>query len=116
MICPGPRIFKKWRSEKLRRKTHKIKERAPQTSSPQTTLFRQKGCSPSQLTLAWLLGHGEDVVAIPGTRYPHRLDENIGAMDVELSAAEIEQISSAVPKGSASGTRYPAGGMSAVYL
>jgi aryl-alcohol dehydrogenase-like predicted oxidoreductase len=76
----------------------------------------QKGCSPSQLTLAWLLGQGEDVVAIPGTRHPHRLDENIGAMDVQLTAAEIEQISSAVPKGSASGTRYPAGGMSGVYL
>jgi aryl-alcohol dehydrogenase-like predicted oxidoreductase len=76
----------------------------------------QKGCSPSQLTLAWLLGQGDDVVAIPGTRYPRRLDENIGAMDVQLTAAEIEQISSAVPKGSASGTRYPAGGMSGVYL
>jgi len=76
----------------------------------------QKKCSPSQLTLAWLLAQGEDVVAIPGTRYPDRLDENIGAMNVQLTAAEIEQISSAVPKGSASGTRYPAGGMSGVYL
>jgi aryl-alcohol dehydrogenase-like predicted oxidoreductase len=76
----------------------------------------QKGCSPSQLTLAWLLAQGEDVVAIPGTRYPHRLDENVGAMGVELTSAEVEQISSAVPKGSASGTRYPAGGMKGVYL
>ena len=76
----------------------------------------KKGCSPSQLTLAWLLGQGEDVVAIPGTRYLHRLAENIGAMDVRLTAAEIEQISAAVPKGSASGTRYPVGGMSGVYL
>jgi len=76
----------------------------------------EKGCSASQLTLAWLLGQGEDVVAIPGTRYAHRLDENIGAMDVPLTAAEVEHISSAVPKGSASGTRYPAGGMTAVYL
>jgi aryl-alcohol dehydrogenase-like predicted oxidoreductase len=76
----------------------------------------QKQCSPSQLTLAWLLAQGEDVVAIPGTRYPDRLDENIGAMNVQLTAAEIEQISAAVPKGSASGTRYPAGGMSGVYL
>jgi aryl-alcohol dehydrogenase-like predicted oxidoreductase len=76
----------------------------------------QKQCSPSQLTLAWLLAQGEDVVAIPGTRYPDRLEENIGAMNVQLTAAEIEQISAAVPKGSASGTRYPAGGMSGVYL
>jgi aryl-alcohol dehydrogenase-like predicted oxidoreductase len=76
----------------------------------------QKGCSPSQLTLAWLLTQGDDVVAIPGTRYIHRLAENVGAMNIRLSSAEVEQISSAVPKGSASGTRYPAGGMKGVYL
>jgi len=76
----------------------------------------RKGCSPSQLTLAWLLAQGDDVVAIPGTRYAHRLDENVGAMNVQLTAAEIEQIASAVPKGSASGTRYPPGGMKGVYL
>jgi aryl-alcohol dehydrogenase-like predicted oxidoreductase len=76
----------------------------------------RKGCSPSQLTLAWLLAQGDDVVAIPGTRYPARLDENTAAMGVELTPAEIEEISSAVPKGSASGTRYPMGAMKAVYL
>jgi aryl-alcohol dehydrogenase-like predicted oxidoreductase len=75
-----------------------------------------KGCSLAQLTLAWLLAQGADVVAIPGTRYPRRLDENAGAMHVELTAAEIERITVAIPKGSASGTRYPAGGMQAVYL
>ncbi len=76
----------------------------------------RKGCSPSQLTLAWLLAQGDDVVAIPGTRYPARLDENAAAMEVELTPAEVEEISEAVPKGSASGDRYPAGGMKAVYL
>jgi aryl-alcohol dehydrogenase-like predicted oxidoreductase len=76
----------------------------------------RKGCTPSQLTLAWLLAQGDDVVAIPGTRYAPRLDENAGAMAVTLTAAEVEEISSAVPKGSASGTRYPEGGMKAVYL
>jgi aryl-alcohol dehydrogenase-like predicted oxidoreductase len=76
----------------------------------------RKGCTPSQLTLAWLLAQGDDVVAIPGTRYAPRLDENTGAMAVALTAAEIEEISSAVPKGAASGARYPAGGMKAVYL
>lgn len=76
----------------------------------------RKGCSPSQLTLAWLLAQGDDVVAIPGTRYTHRLDENAGSFNVELAEAEIEEIASAVPKGSASGTRYPAGGMKGVYL
>jgi aryl-alcohol dehydrogenase-like predicted oxidoreductase len=76
----------------------------------------RKGCTPSQLTLAWLLAQGDDVVAIPGTRYPKRLDENVGALDVKLSAAEVAEIAEAVPKGSASGTRYPAGGMQGVYL
>jgi len=75
-----------------------------------------KGCSLSQLALAWLLAQGADVVAIPGTRYVRRLDENVGAANIELTAAEIERIASAIPKGSASGTRYPAGGMQAVYL
>ena len=76
----------------------------------------RRGCSPSQLTLAWLLAQGDDVVAIPGTRYAGRLDENLGAMEVALTAAEVEEIASAVPKGAASGTRYPAGGMKGVYL
>ncbi|HEX5959048.1 MAG TPA: aldo/keto reductase [Hyphomicrobiaceae bacterium] len=79
-------------------------------------LAAAKGCTPSQLTLAWLLAQGDDVVAIPGTRYPHRLDENAGAMAVTLAPAEIEEIGAAVPKGSTSGDRYPAGGMKAVYL
>lgn len=76
----------------------------------------EKGCTPSQLTLAWLLAQGDDVVAIPGTRYIPRLEENAGAMGVSLTSAEVERISAAVPKGAASGTRYPAGGMKGVYL
>ena len=76
----------------------------------------RKGCTPSQLTLAWLLAQGDDVVAIPGTRYAPRLDENVGALDVQLTTAEVAEIAAAVPKGSASGERYPAGGMKAVYL
>jgi aryl-alcohol dehydrogenase-like predicted oxidoreductase len=76
----------------------------------------RKSCTPSQLALAWLLAQGEDVVAIPGTRYAPRLDENIGAMEVALTAAEAGEIAAAIPKGAASGTRYPEGGMKGVYL
>src|ERR1700733_15015802 len=47
----------------------------------------EKGCTPSQVALAWLLAQGPDVVAIPGTRYPHRLDENLGALRVKLTPA-----------------------------
>jgi aryl-alcohol dehydrogenase-like predicted oxidoreductase len=76
----------------------------------------RKACSPSQLTLAWLLAQGDDVVAIPGTRYARRLDENAAAMAVALTPAELEEITETVPKGAASGERYPAAGMKAVYL
>jgi aryl-alcohol dehydrogenase-like predicted oxidoreductase len=79
-------------------------------------LANAKGCTPAQITLAWLLAQGEDVIAIPGTRYPARLDENLGALDVVLSAAEVAALSSAVPAGAAAGTRYPAGGMAGVFV
>jgi aryl-alcohol dehydrogenase-like predicted oxidoreductase len=75
-----------------------------------------KKCTPSQLALAWLLAQGDDVVAIPGTRYGRRLDENSGALAVTLTPAEVASIAAAVPSGAASGTRYPAGGMKGVYL
>jgi aryl-alcohol dehydrogenase-like predicted oxidoreductase len=76
---------------------------------------REKGCTPSQIALAWVLAQGDDVVAIPGTRSAGRLDENLGALDVRLSQAEVDQLSAAIPPGAASGLRYPQGGMSAVY-
>ena len=76
----------------------------------------KKGCTPAQLTLAWLLAQGPDVVAIPGTRRIDRMDENIGALSVRLSPEEVAAISAAVPPGAAAGTRYPAGGMKTVYL
>ncbi len=75
-----------------------------------------KGCTPAQVTLAWLLAQGPDVVAIPGTRYPARLDENISALDVVLSPDDVMRISDAVPTGAAAGTRYPAGGMRGVFI
>jgi aryl-alcohol dehydrogenase-like predicted oxidoreductase len=75
-----------------------------------------KGCSPAQITLAWLLAQGDDVVTIPGTRYPARLDENVGALDVVLSQDEVDALSAAVPAGAAAGMRYPAGGMAGVFV
>jgi len=76
----------------------------------------EKSCTPSQVTLAWLLAQGPDVVAIPGTRYAARLDENIGALSVHLSDEEVARVSAAVPAGAAAGTRYPAGGMAGVFI
>lgn len=76
----------------------------------------EKGCTPAQLTLAWLLAQGDDVVAIPGTRYVKRLDENIGALQVSLSPEDVARISELVPAGAAAGSRYPESSMAAVYL
>jgi len=70
-----------------------------------------KGCSPAQLALAWVLAQGEDVLAIPGTRKRSRLDENLGALDVTLNAAELEAIDAVFPPDAASGTRYVEEGM-----
>jgi aryl-alcohol dehydrogenase-like predicted oxidoreductase len=79
-------------------------------------IAEEKSSTPAQVTLAWLLAQGEDVVAIPGTRYPARLEENIGALYVRLDADEVARISAAIPVGAAAGTRYPAGGMAGVFI
>jgi len=79
-------------------------------------LAAKKGCSPAQITLAWLLAQGSDVVAIPGTRYLNRLEENLGALNVTLSTQDLAAIADAIPAGAAAGERYPAAAMKAVYI
>ena len=66
-----------------------------------------KGCTPAQLALAWLLAQGEYIVPIPGTKKPERLGENLGAADVELSAADLSRLDELAPVGVAAGARYP---------
>ena len=72
-------------------------------------LAAEKGCTPAQLALAWLLAKGADIVPIPGTRSRQRLEENVGAADVVLSAAEVARLEAALPVGAAVGERYPEG-------
>ena len=79
-------------------------------------IAREKRCTPAQLALAWLLAQGPDVIPIPGTKQIARLEENLGAMHVRLTPAEIDRISAAIPIGAAAGTRYPEGGMRGVYI
>src|SRR5271155_5149749 len=79
-------------------------------------IAREKECTPAQLVLAWLLAQGPDVIPIPGTKRIARLEENLGALDVRLNAADIDRISAAIPIGAAAGTRYPEGGMRGVYI
>lgn len=70
-------------------------------------LAEQKGCSPAQLALAWVLGAGEHIVPIPGARKIRNLADNLGALEVELSAEERTAISALFPLDAAAGTRYP---------
>jgi len=66
-----------------------------------------KGCTPGQLALAWVLAQGEDLVPIPGTKRLQYLEENLDALDVRLSAADLAAIEAVFPTDAASGTRYP---------
>jgi len=77
-------------------------------------LARQKHCTPAQLALAWLLARGRDIVPIPGTKRREFLEENVGALEVQLSADDLARIDAIAPRGVASGLRYAEGGMSTV--
>lgn len=79
-------------------------------------IAKRKGCTPAQLALAWDLAQGPDVVPIPGTKQKARMMENLGALKVELSAADIAEINAAVPAGSVKGTRYPEAQMASLYI
>jgi aryl-alcohol dehydrogenase-like predicted oxidoreductase len=73
-----------------------------------------KRCAPSQLALAWVLAQGDDVVPIPGTKRRNFLEENIGALNVRLTRADLERIDRVLPIGVAAGERYVPQGMRAV--
>jgi aryl-alcohol dehydrogenase-like predicted oxidoreductase len=79
-------------------------------------IAKRKGCTPAQLALAWDLAKGEDVVPIPGTKQKKRLLENLCALSVKLTAADIAEIESAVPAGAVKGTRYPEPQMASLYI
>lgn len=77
-------------------------------------IARSKGCSPAQLALAWLLAQGEDIVPIPGTKQRRYLEENIKALDVAMTPADLERIEEVAPMGAASGERYHEAGMKTI--
>ena len=69
-------------------------------------LAKRKGCTGSQLALAWLLAQGNDVIPIPGTKRVKYLEENVGAVDVKLTGAEVQELDAVFPAGAAAGARY----------
>lgn len=74
-------------------------------------LAAHKGCTPGQLALAWVLAQGEDIVPIPGTKRRNYLEENVLAVDIQLTPAELAEIDAIFPFGAANGMRYPEGSM-----
>lgn len=70
-------------------------------------LATEKGCTPSQLAIAWVLAQGEDIIAIPGTKRIKYLEENIAAETVHLTNEDLQSIEAMMPAGIVSGTRYP---------
>jgi aryl-alcohol dehydrogenase-like predicted oxidoreductase len=77
-------------------------------------LARRKGCTASQLALAWALARGGDIVPIPGTKRRTYLEENLAAAEVELAADDLELIEEIAPQGVAAGTRYPEAAMKTI--
>jgi aryl-alcohol dehydrogenase-like predicted oxidoreductase len=77
-------------------------------------IAKEKGCTPAQLALAWVLAQGDDLVPIPGTKRRKYLEENLGALDVKLTKDDLRQIDAVFPSGAAAGQRYPEHMMSLV--
>ncbi|MBT4907579.1 MAG: aldo/keto reductase [Rhodospirillaceae bacterium] len=77
---------------------------------------KDKGATPAQICLAWLLAQGEQIFAIPGCKSRRHLDENLDAVEIKLTPSDLAQLDTIFPKGTAAGTRYPAEGMKRVNL
>ena len=77
-------------------------------------MAEDKGCTPAQLALAWVLAQGKDIVPIPGTKRRRYLEENVGALDVRLTKEDLDRLDSIAPMGAASGSRYPEAAMKAL--
>jgi aryl-alcohol dehydrogenase-like predicted oxidoreductase len=71
------------------------------------TLATEKGCTPAQLAIAWVLAQGEDIITIPGSKRIKHLEENIAAENVQLTEEDLQSIEAIMPAGIVSGTRYP---------
>jgi len=71
----------------------------------------EQACTPAQLALAWVLAQGDDIVPIPGTKHVCYLEENLGALDVELTTEQLTRLNRLLPHGVTAGQRYPAGAM-----
>ena len=83
---------------------------------PLLALAKKTGDKPAQLAIAWVLSRGADIVPIPGTNKPTRLEENLGALTVKANKAELDAMGAAIDAAQVTGTRYPADHMPRVGL
>jgi aryl-alcohol dehydrogenase-like predicted oxidoreductase len=93
------RISPRFRGENLRKNLHLVEHIVQ--------MAKEKGCTPAQLALAWVLARDGEVVPIPGTKRRAFLDDNLGALDISLTPAELARIDDFAPRGVAAGPRYP---------
>jgi len=100
------RIFPRFQGENFQRNLDLVKQIEQ--------LAAKKQVQPTQLALAWLLTRGEDIVPIPGTTRISHLEENVAALDIQLTAEELASIEKIAPPGAASGLRYPEAAMQAL--
>ena len=77
-------------------------------------MARDKKCSAAQLALAWVLAQGDDIVPIPGTKHVKKLEDNVGALAVTLTKADLAAIDAIAPQGVAAGARYPEAAMKSI--
>ena len=77
-------------------------------------MAKEKGCTPAQLALAWVLAQGKDIVPIPGTKRRTYLEENVRTVDIVLTSADLAKIDEVAPRGVAAGDRYAPEGMRTV--
>jgi len=95
-----------WRRGNPRFQEHALQENL-QLADRVIELAEHRGVTPAQLALAWVMAKGEDIVPIPGTKSPRRLEENAGAIEIELSAVDIVDLDDAISPEAVRGTRYP---------
>jgi aryl-alcohol dehydrogenase-like predicted oxidoreductase len=95
-----------WRRSNPRFQEDALRENL-QLADRVTELAEKRGVTPAQLALAWVLAKGDDIVPIPGTKSPRRLEENAAAVDVTLSAGETQELDNAISRDAVRGSRYP---------
>jgi aryl-alcohol dehydrogenase-like predicted oxidoreductase len=95
-----------WRRTNPRFQAEALRENL-QLADRVTKLAEQRSITPAQLALAWVIAKGDDIVPIPGTKSPRRLEENAAAADIKLSAMDIEELDNAISPQAVRGSRYP---------